>query len=57
MARTQREKEAVNKVKKECGVERVLDTVEMRDCVEVVGKCGGDVVTFRVMNNGQIYER
>ena len=34
-----------------------LETDVERDFVEVVGKKGGDVLTFRVYLDGSIYER
>ena len=41
----------------ECGLDYVIDVAPTPDFVEVVGRKGGDVVTYRVMNDGQFYER
>ena len=35
----------------------VMDTIVTPDFVEVTGKMGGDCITFRVYNDGTIYER
>ena len=41
----------------EGGLDYVIDVIPTPDFVEVVGRKGGDVVTYRVMNDGQFYER
>ena len=41
----------------EGGLDYVIDVAPTLDFVEVVGRKGGDVVTYRVMNDGQFYER
>lgn len=41
----------------EGGLDYVIDVTPTPDFVEVVGRKGGDVVTYRVMNDGQFYER
>lgn len=41
----------------EGGLDYVTDVVPTPDFVGVVGRKGGDVVTYRVMNDGQFYER
>ena len=41
----------------EGGLDYVIDVAPTPDFVEVVGRKGGDVVTYRVMNDGQFYER
>lgn len=41
----------------EGGLDYVIDVTDTPDFVEVVGKKGGDTVTYRVMNDGQFYER
>lgn len=33
----------------------ILETVPTPDFVEIVGRVGGDVVTYRVYNDGSIY--
>ena len=35
----------------------ILETYETPDFVEIVGKMGGDTITYRVYNNGMICER
>ena len=41
----------------EGGLDYVIDVTPTPDFVEVIGKKGGDVVIYRVMNDGQFYER
>lgn len=38
-------------------VEYVIDVRETPDFVEVVGDIGGDVVTYRVYDDGRVYAR
>lgn len=47
----------VKNVIKMLGAGNVLDTYEDRDFVEVTYRIGGDVVTYRVYNNGMVTER
>ncbi len=35
----------------------ILETIPTLDFVEVVGRVGGDVVTYRVYNDGSVYEK
>lgn len=35
----------------------ILETYPTPDFVEIVGRVGGDTVTYRVYNNGSVYER
>lgn len=35
----------------------ILETIPALDFVEIVGRVGGDVVTYRVYNDGSIYTR
>lgn len=35
----------------------ILETVPTPDFVEIVGRVGGDVVTYRVHNDGSVYEK
>lgn len=35
----------------------ILETYETPDFVEIVGKMGGDTITYRVYDNGMICER
>lgn len=52
-----REKKAKQRVQSECGIDRVIETIPTKDFVEVVGTKGGDIITFRVYNDGKITER
>ena len=38
-------------------IELVDDIFETPDFVEVRGSCGGDVLRFRVYNDGRVYEK
>lgn len=35
----------------------ILETIPTPDLVEIVGRVGGDVVTYRVCNDGSVYEK
>lgn len=35
----------------------ILETVSDKDFVEIVGRVGGDVVTYRVYDDGSVYEK
>ncbi len=35
----------------------ILETTPTLDFVEIVGRVGGDVVTYRVYNDGSVYEK
>ena len=35
----------------------ILETISAPDFVEIVGRVGGDTVTYRVYNDGSVYER
>lgn len=35
----------------------ILETIPAPDFVEIVGRMGGDTVTYRVYDDGSIYER
>ncbi len=35
----------------------ILETVPALDFVEIVGRVGGDTVTYRVYNDGSVYEK
>ena len=35
----------------------ILETVSDKDFVEIVGRVGGDVVTYRVYNDGSVCEK
>lgn len=38
-------------------IELINDIFETPDFVEVRGSCGGDVLRFRVYNDGKVYEK
>lgn len=35
----------------------ILETIPTPDFVEIVGCMGGDIITYRVYDNGDMYER
>ena len=35
----------------------ILETIPTPDFVEIVGRMGGDIITYRVYDNGDMYER
>lgn len=35
----------------------ILETIPTPDFVEVVGRVGGDTITYRVYNDGSVYEK
>ncbi len=35
----------------------ILATIPTPDFVEIVGRVGGDTVTYRVFNDGSVYEK
>ncbi len=35
----------------------IMETVDVPDFVEIVGCVGGDVVTYRVYDDGSVYEK
>lgn len=56
---TIRNKERVNKAQ-DIALERldyVINCIEALDFVEVIGRMGGDTITYRVYDDGSIYER
>lgn len=52
-------KDRVNKAQDKAleSLDYILDCVETPDFVEVVGKMGGDVITYRIYDDGRVYER
>lgn len=40
----------------EC-LDYILETISTPDFVEIVGRVGGDTVTYRVYNDGSVYEK
>ena len=39
------------------GLDYILETVPAMDFVEIVGRVGGDTVTYRIYDDGSMYER
>lgn len=54
---TSQEKEAKDIAINEGGLDYIVDMVSTPEYVDITGSKGGDYVTFRVMNDGQFYER
>lgn len=57
MGNTQKErvKKAENRALER--LDYILETIPTPDFVEIVGRMGGDTVTYRVYDDGSIYER
>jgi hypothetical protein len=52
-----REKKAKTRIQLECGLDKVIEVIPTKDFVEVVGTKGGDILTYRLDNDGNITER
>lgn len=52
-----RVKAACKKLLQEDDIEEIIETHETPDYVQIHGKIGGDYVTFRVYDDGHIYEK
>lgn len=52
---TERVRKAQDKVLEH--LDYILETVPTLDFVEIVGRVGGDTVTYRVYNDGSVYEK
>ena len=55
-----RSKERMNQVQDDRALESldyVMDCYETPDFVEVTGRMGGDVITYRVFDDGRMYVR
>lgn len=52
---TERVRKAQDKVLEH--LDYILETTPTLDFVEIVGRVGGDVVTYRVYNDGSVYEK
>lgn len=52
---TERVEKAQNKVLEH--LDYILETFPTLEFVEIVGRVGGDTVTYRVYNDGSIYEK
>ena len=53
------EKERIKKAENKAleSLDYILETIPGLDFVEVVGRVGGDTVTYRVYDDGSVYER
>lgn len=38
-------------------LDNILETIPAPDFVEIVGRVGGDTITYRVYNDGSVYEK
>ena len=52
-----REKKARQRIQVEKELDKVIEVIPTKEFVEVVGTKGGDILTFRLYNNGTITER
>ena len=52
---TERIRKAENKALE--SLDYILETIPTPDFVEIVGRVGGDTVTYRVYDDGSVYER
>lgn len=52
---TERVREAQDKVLEY--LDYILETIPTLDFVEIVGRVGGDTVTYRVYDDGSVYEK
>lgn len=55
--KNKRVEKALNTIYDCTPIELVDDIFEAPDYVEVRGTCGGDVLRFRVYNDGKVYEK
>ncbi len=56
---SERQKKRIGKAQ-DIALERldyILETIPTPDFVEIVGRMGGDTVTYRVYDDGSMYER
>ena len=52
-----KKEEAIKKAKQEYGLEKIFEAYRVYDYVQVTGTTGGDVLTFRFYDDGDIVER
>lgn len=38
-------------------LDTIIETFECGDYIEVTGRAGGDILTYRIYSNGQVVER
>jgi hypothetical protein len=51
------DKERIAKAKAACRFDKVYEAIPQRGFVEVIGRKGGDALTFRVYDDGTVTER
>lgn len=56
---SERQKKRIEKAQDRAleSLDYILETVPAPDFVEIVGRVGGDTVTYRVYDDGSMYER
>lgn len=57
MSKNTRVSKALDRIFEETPMEYTIEVYEARDFVEVVGRAGGDILTYRVYDNGRIGQR
>ena len=53
---TAKEKKARKYIKAHSPIEKILYSADYGDYVQIVGKAGGDVLTYRYYSDGDVYE-
>ena len=38
-------------------IDTIVSTYDLRNGIEVVGRAGGDILTYRIYDNGQVVEK
>ncbi|MDO4649903.1 MAG: hypothetical protein Q4B26_14785 [Eubacteriales bacterium] len=54
---SERAKKAQNIVLEETSMEFITDVIETPDFVEIKGECGGDMLCYRVYDDGSVYAK
>lgn len=56
---SERQKDRVSKAQDRAleSLDYILETIPTPDFVEIVGRMGGDTITYRVYDDGSVYER
>ncbi len=56
---SERQKDRVSKAQDRAleSLDYILETIPTPDFVEIVGRMGGDTITYRVYDDGSMYER
>ncbi len=57
MNRTQKERISKAQDRALESLDYILETIPTPDFVEIVGRMGGDTITYRVYDDGSMYER